>query len=148
MKTMHAGKRFAALSAAAIAFALPTAASAKLTLYTENGYPGKAVWITVYDLGKLRHLDWGCVAINGKRGWASGNYAYGSFYYIRGEVKERADCGGRTLCDTTIQANPQYVSSIDRAMNHTSFSMHTQFKIHQNGNNCYWENTDTGLGSL
>lgn len=147
MKTMHPRKRLATMSAAALLLAAPMAASA-LTLYTDNGYPGKAVWITIYDLGKLRHLDWGCVAIGSQRGWTSGNYAYGSFYYIRGEVKENADCTGRTLCDTTIQANLQYVSNIDRAMHHKSFSMHTQFQMHKNGDNCYWENTDTGLGKL
>jgi hypothetical protein len=145
---MNSYKRFAAVALASTALALPGIASAHITLYTTNSYPGKAVWITIYDLGKLRHLDYGCVAINSQRGWTSGQYTYGAFYYVRGEVKERSDCGGKTLCDTTIQANPQWVSSIDRAMQKKSFSMHTQFGIKQNGSNCYWEILDTGLNKL
>ena len=120
------------------------AAQAHVTLTTFNVYypPTRAVWITIYDLGKLRHLDWGCMAVSGKRDWASGKYLYGSFYYIRGEVKENADCSGRTLCDTTIQATPGYFVNPGTAVSGTSMAYDTQYRIKKNGNNCYWESVN------
>ena len=79
------------------------------TVVTTNSYgQGKSIWITIYDLGKTSHLDWGCVdATNNSRMWMSGAYLYGSFDYVRGEVKAGPSCGGATICDTTVQINPQ-----------------------------------------
>jgi hypothetical protein len=79
------------------------------TVVTTNSYgQGKSIWITIYDLGKTSHLDWGCVdATNNSRMWMSGAYLYGSFYYVRGEVRAGPGCGGATICDTTVQINPQ-----------------------------------------
>ena len=129
----------------AAAFALAVASQAALArivpeFYTHNQYNDKSVWITIYDLGKTRHLDYGCVAPGSTRTWNSGHYAFGSFYYIRGEVKEGKDCSGRTLCDTTVQANPQsnelFAGSADVVK-----SSHLDWYIHPNPKikNCYWD---------
>lgn len=76
---------------------------------TENrAVNARTVWITVYDITQSRQLDWGCVSPSGARTWKSGKYLHGSFYYVRAEVKDGANCGGRTLCDTRMQINPQW----------------------------------------
>jgi hypothetical protein len=69
------------------------------TVVTTNGYgQGKSIWITIYDLGKTAHLDWGCVgSTNNSRQWMSGTYLYGSFYYVRGEVKGKRSSGRTAL---------------------------------------------------
>jgi hypothetical protein len=74
------------------------------------------IWITIYDLGKTTHLDWGWVGaappdpepspyqhpvVN--RIWTAGNYLYGSLYYIRAEV---VNANGSVIGDTTIQVYP------------------------------------------
>ena len=110
-----------------------TATADYASISTYNTYGNRTVWITIYDVGKTTHLDYGCVQPNGNRRWTSGNYLAGSFYYVRGEVKEGKDCGGRTLCDTTIRANPQDHSlGVGRAEGSVLF-------IKPNWSNCYWE---------
>jgi hypothetical protein len=110
------------------------------TLWTANTYTDRSVWVTVYDLGKLRHLDYGCMGTTGFgiRHWTSGHYAFGSFYYIRGEVMEGKDCSGRKLCDTTVQANPQIDANPGRPRDQKVRGRNTQWYIQANGNNCYW----------
>jgi hypothetical protein len=77
-------------------------------LSTYNQTP-KWAWITVYDLAKVRHLDYGWVAPFTKREWRSGRYACGSYYYVRGEVKAaegpNPPAGGGNIFDTTVQAH-------------------------------------------
>jgi hypothetical protein len=107
-------------------------------IFTHNKYNDKAVWITVYDLGKLRHLDYGCMKAGSERTWTSGGYAFGSYYYVRGEVKEKADCGGRTLCDTTVQIHPMNMGIISSGKEGRG-PEHVNWYIHPNGNNCYWD---------
>jgi hypothetical protein len=73
------------------------------------------VWITVYDLGHLIHMDYGWVAPHKVRSWTGGAghlpYACGSFYHVRGEVK--GDTGASqpgnppNIFDTEVQVNPQ-----------------------------------------
>ena len=78
-------------------------------LTTYNQTP-KWVWITVYVLAKVRHLDYGYVAPFSKREWRAGNYACGSYYYVRGEVKASEDTSHDpgnppNIFDTTVQAH-------------------------------------------
>ena len=127
------------LVAAAVSIATAASANSGWTpkFYTHNTYSDRTVWITIYDLLKTQHLDYGCVAKSSVRTWTSGPYAYGSFYYIRGEVKEGKDCSGRTLCDTTVQVNPQSnegLKDVENFANNTSLNWY----IHANGSNCYW----------
>ena len=96
---------------AALAAALAWAdAQGALTFFssisTGNGYRDKAVWVTIYDLGKTRHLDYGCMKPGETRHWGEGSsrYVTGSYYYIRGEVMTGMDCKGTKVCDTTVQA--------------------------------------------
>ena len=64
-------------------------------------------WVTIYDLGKTTHLDYGCVRGGDFRTWAAGNYLFASYYYVRGEVKAGLECGGDTICDTTRAGEPR-----------------------------------------
>ena len=64
------------------------------------------VWVTIYDLAKLRHLDYGWVDACAYRDWKSGNYACGSYYHVRGEVKN-ADLSANVY-DTTVQISPKF----------------------------------------
>ncbi|HKD07044.1 MAG TPA: hypothetical protein VKB79_14165 [Bryobacteraceae bacterium] len=83
------------------------------TVYTVNTTDNR-VWITIYDLGKTTHLDYGWVDARSSRAWASGSYAYGSFYHVRGEVKSNAAGSDPNIYDTSIQINPQ---AADKAVN-------------------------------
>jgi hypothetical protein len=138
MKAINA-KRLLVGTVAVIAVSALASSMIVPKFFTHNHYNDNAVWVTIYDLGKTRHLDYGCVAKGGGvRTWTSGGYAFGSFYYIRGEVKENADCGGRTLCDTTVQVNPQnndMMAGSEDVSKNSSLNWH----IHPNGNNCYWD---------
>jgi hypothetical protein len=74
------------------------------------------VWITIYDLAKTQHLDYGWVAPHDLRAWRSGNYACGSFYHVRYEVKNGTSAAQPTsdpgnLFDTNMQINPQLTLS-------------------------------------
>src|SRR5260221_1006671 len=74
--------------------------------YTSNSFNDRTVWITIYDLGKTRQLDYGCVNAAGTRKWGSGGYPVGSFYYIRAEVMDDDGCNGANGFGTTVQLNP------------------------------------------
>ncbi|QJD94428.1 hypothetical protein HH214_00355 [Mucilaginibacter robiniae] len=63
----------------------------------------QSIWITIYDVAKTQHLDWGCINGTSSRMFAAGQYTLGSYYHVRTEVKESAQCGGKTICDTSIQ---------------------------------------------
>lgn len=76
-------------------------AYATITTYNPTDY---GVWVTIYDLGKTQHLDYGDVGTQGQRDWRSGNYCYGSFYHVRYEIFE----GKARIFDTDIQISPQY----------------------------------------
>ena len=129
------------LLAAAAALAAQSAGAMSLVVpkfFTHNQYNDRYVWITIYDLAKTTHMDYGCVNPLSDRTWSSGHYAFGSFYYIRGEVKEGKDCSGRTLCDTTVQANPQnndMFAGSEQVFKNSSLNWY----IHPNGSNCYWD---------
>ncbi len=85
-----------------------------------------------------RHLDYGCVATKETRYWKSGTYLYGSFYYVRAEVKANKDCGGKTLCDTTMRINPQSSGPATPPGLGVSASIaNTKVSLEPNGSNCY-----------
>ena len=133
--------RFGALATALVAaWVVQDAASQQFIpkIFTHNSYNDKDVWITIYDLGKTRHLDWGCMKAGSNRTWTSGNYAFGSYYYVRGEVKSDANCGGKTLCDTRVQIHPQSMGIISSGKD-LKGPEHVNWYIHPNGNNCYWD---------
>jgi hypothetical protein len=104
---------------------------------TNSGWGGKSIWITIYDLGKTQHLDYGCVNAGDFRKWQSGNYLYGSYYYVRAEVKAGPSCGGATICDTTVQINPQSQLDSPGGFDWKKFTG-TNVTLLPNGNNCYW----------
>jgi hypothetical protein len=104
---------------------------------TNSGRGGKSIWITIYDLGKTQHLDYGCVNPGDFRKWQSGNYLYGSYYYVRAEVKAGPSCGGATICDTTVQINPQSQLDSPGGFDWKKFTG-TMVTLLPNGNNCYW----------
>jgi hypothetical protein len=110
------------------------------TVVTTNSYgQGKSIWITIYDLGKTSHLDWGCVdAANNSRSWQSGTYLYGSFYYVRAEVKAGPSCGGGTICDTTVQINPQSPGPVIPGGSGYNIFHGTEVTLLPNGKNCFW----------
>ncbi len=138
-RKMHVTLALAISLAAGSALAEDPVLNQSPTLWTANIYQDRSVWVTVYDLGKTRHLDYGCMAASGGiRHWTSGHYAFGSFYYVRGEVKEGKDCSGRTLCDTTVQANPQIDVDPGRPRFEKVRGRGTQWYIQANGTNCFW----------
>ena len=128
----------ALLTAGATAWAAQYALAQQMIpeIYTYNK-TDRAVWVTIYDLGKLRHLDYGCMKKGGgTRTWTSGGYAFGSYYYVRGEMKANEDCSGATLCDTTVQINPHNPAIVGGAWVRPK---HVDWYIHPNGTNCYWD---------
>jgi hypothetical protein len=82
-------------------------------------------------------MDWGCVRGGEFRKWQSGTYLYGSFYYVRGEVKAGLNCAGATICDTTVQINPQSQLDSPGGLDWKKFTG-TAVTLLQNGKNCYW----------
>jgi hypothetical protein len=96
-----------------------------------------SAWITVYDLAKTQHLDYGLVCAVRQRRWTSGTYSWGSFYYVRAEVKnERGD----TICDTTVQVNPQVlVTGIGKQ---DYLRNRVNLRYDDNTGACWWDHTN------
>jgi hypothetical protein len=71
------------------------------------------IWITIYDLGKTTHLDYGYLeaattvetytTLFYYRIWRSGHYVPPGVYHVRGEVKDSSDS---TIFDTIIEITP------------------------------------------
>lgn len=97
------------------------------TVRTVNSTQSR-VWVTIYDLAKVRHLDYGWVDACTYRDWKSGSYACGSYYYVRGEVKN-ADLSANVY-DTTVQINPKI-----RDLNSNAVI------LHRGTGNYYWEHS-------
>ena len=119
MTSILATLRRAALGAAAVlALAAGNAQAGCGTLVTAN-LTDHWMWVTVYDLAKLQHLDWGWVAPHNLRAWHAGgaptpqSYMCGSYYHVRAQVKPNTDpnpahaVDGPDIFDTEIQINPQ-----------------------------------------
>jgi hypothetical protein len=120
------------------------------TLYTVNA-TDKRVWVTIYDVAKLQHLDYGWVEPGSYRAWTSGNYACGSFYHVRGEVKSDAQGSDPNIYDTEVEINPQFADN-DVPISATDGSGKTIFQqmvgttdsvvtIHRGSGNYYWEHS-------
>ena len=105
------------------------------TSITTKNTTDRAIWVTIYDLGKSRHLDYGCVGAKQAREWRAGNYLEGSYYYARAEIKENGDCRGRTLCDTTVQMNPSSTGSMDGSIKKLSGTI-VSLKY---AGSCWWD---------
>jgi len=97
------------------------------TVRTVNSTQSR-VWVTIYDLARLRHLDYGWVDACTYRDWKSGSYACGSYYYVRGEVKN-PDLSANVY-DTTVQINPKI-----RDLNSNAVI------LHRGTGNYYWEHS-------
>lgn len=80
--------------------------SAYSSMYTANATKNW-IWVTIYDLGKTTHLDYGWVEPGVVREWQAGNYLYGSFYHVRAEVKAGGPEDTPNIFDTNVEVNPQ-----------------------------------------
>lgn len=102
------------------------------TLRTYNA-TGNKIWVTVYDLAKTTHLDYGWVDACSVRTWRSGNYTCGSYYHVRAEVKPY-DVNGPNVFDTNVETNPQ-------GGDYSSWGV----TLRRSGttNNYYWEHGNT-----
>jgi hypothetical protein len=63
------------------------------------------VWVTIYEVDKIHEKDWGWMEPGKERNWCSGNYLYGSWYWVRGEVKDLGGLHG-TIADEWIEVHP------------------------------------------
>lgn len=81
-------------------------------IYTWNS-TDKWIWVTIYDTGKVTHMDWGWVAPHSDRSWSAGGgpagskYLCGFTYYARAEVKAGGPADTPNLFDTTVEIDPQ-----------------------------------------
>ncbi len=108
--------------------------------FTTYNYHPYAMWVTIYDVTKTRHLDYGCVpAGEAPRHWKAGQYLWGSIYYVRAEVKKGLDCSGPLICDTTMQVtadNPDTNASLFREPGNPG-PVVTLYPNETNVNGCY-----------
>ena len=75
--------------------------------------------------------------------WMSGTYLYSSFYYVRGEVKAGPSCGGATICDTTVQINPQSPGPVVPFGLGYNIYHGTEVSLWPNGKNCFWRHDNS-----
>lgn len=118
------------LPAASGAQPIPQSHEGVIRTYNKTGYK---IWITVYDLGKTRHLDYGMVEPHDARSWRSGGYLWGSHYHVRGEVIDvKTD---KHVFDTSIQVTPHLCYGMDNIPTPT-----IQVELRQGtGESFYWE---------
>ncbi|ONG53583.1 hypothetical protein BKE38_11650 [Pseudoroseomonas deserti] len=83
------------VAAAAAVAILAGGGAAKADILVQNT-ASKAVWLTLYD-GFGRAVMSRCLATHASH---AARTETGSAVYVRGEMKERTDCSGRTLQDT------------------------------------------------
>jgi hypothetical protein len=119
-----------ALAAAAAWFALPAAADDACSPLRTINATGSKIWVTVYDLAKLRHLDYGWVDACTVREWRSGTYTCGAYYHVRAEVKNAALTAN--IYDTEVQVSAQ--SHPFEPVNPS-----TAVTLRKGSNNYYWD---------
>jgi hypothetical protein len=108
------------------------------TIQTRNNTDNKA-WITIYDLGKTRHLDYGDLNAHSTRAWTNCCYAAGSYYHVRAEVQ---DGKGHTIYDTSIQISPRACTN-ETVQGNRSFPFGYALVTLRKGNgNYYWTRDD------
>jgi hypothetical protein len=142
LKTTKRARHFAILGCFVAASVVSSAAYAgSVPIITTNTYD-KNIWITIYDVGKTQHLDYGCVPAKGKREWRAGNYFPMAFYYVRAQVMDGKDCKGNQICDTTVRVNIQGPGpEVAGRPLYGSGATNTGNKVTliPNKNNCYWK---------
>jgi hypothetical protein len=71
----------------------------------KNGYPGVSIWVTLYSadavIGAVRNIVTARCVRSGAEVVLSGGFDYANAY-VRSELKQREDCGGDTIDDTTV----------------------------------------------
>jgi hypothetical protein len=107
---------------------------------------GYRVWITVYDLAKTRHMDYGWLDANGRHGWNNCCYAAGSYYYVRGEVKKLGDnrSDPETIYDTTIQVKPKLCRTAALPGKEGDPYGYARVVLKKGNGNFYWDRADNG----
>jgi hypothetical protein len=108
---------------------LPPSLDTCYTMRTVNTTSSR-VWVTIYDLGKTRHLDYGWVDACSYRDWKAGSYACGGIYYVRGEVKNY-DLS-QNVYDTTVQVRI------------SGASLSNSVALRKGTGNYYWDHADPG----
>jgi hypothetical protein len=125
-----------------LAALLPSVAMAqefqyKGSVVTENKYANAYLWITIYDIGKTKQHDYGCVDAGNSRTWQQDVYYWGhgagklGNLQVRGELMTQPGCKGMKLCDTTMETRPGRRLSFHR--NKTDV------------NKCYWNIPEAGV---
>ena len=134
-----------ALACAALALAAARPAAAGCTagaMITINDTP-KWIWITIYDLGKTTHLDYGWVAPLNRRVWQSGRYNCLSWYHVRAEVKDwegGAAQDGPNISDTEVETYQQFTVWLKTNVKIAIPSMSRDMWFYESKN--FWWQTD------
>jgi hypothetical protein len=109
----------------------------KGSVVTENKFANAYLWITIYDVGKTKQHDYGCVDAGKDRTWKQEAYYWGhgagklGNVQVRGELMTQPGCKGVKLCDTTMETSPG-----------------RRLSFHQNAtdaNKCYWSIPEAGV---
>ena len=102
----------AALTPSGAMAAAPQEFQFKGSVVTQNNFPNAYLWITIYDVGRTRQYDYGCVEPGQRRTWQQAIYetAHGmgkaGHLKVRGELMTQPGCKGVKLCDTTMESAP------------------------------------------
>jgi hypothetical protein len=125
---------------ATLATSQPGTASGACTqhIYTTN-QTNNWIWVTIYDVGKATHMDWGWVGPNAYRSWSGGGSPYPFFnqyfcgltYYVRAEVKAGGPQNTPNVFDTTVRVNPSEGGN-------NTVCLYTN----NNGKSYYWDYSD------
>jgi hypothetical protein len=98
-------------------------ASPTRSVGVKNGYPGISIWVTLYSadpiIGSVRNIVTARCVPSGVEAVLSGDFDYANSY-VRSELKQRLDCGGDTIDDTTVNvgalpSNPNWVTLLPQA---------------------------------
>ncbi len=109
----------------------------KGSVVTENKFANAYLWITIYDVGKTRQHDYGCVDAGKDRTWQQEVYYWGhgagklGNLQVRGELMTEPGCKGVKLCDTTMETRPGRRLAFHRNASDPS--------------NCYWSIPEAGV---
>ena len=94
----------APVARADLSHTLGIAGCASLDIYNDTR---TWIWITVYDVFQLRHLDYGWITPHGMWSFRSGGYSCMGIYHLRAQVKGDGQQGGPDVADvwTGISGN-------------------------------------------
>ena len=106
------------------------------------------LWVTVYDAGKTRHMDYGTVEKYERRAWNNCCYAAGSIYHVRAEVQKFIDGRDRTIFDTSIQVTPKLCITPALPGHRGDPYGYAEVSLRKGtGETFYWDNTTGGCSS-